>query len=79
MMNGAPFQWFTDDDVEIVGDDVCSRCLKAIQDDEVPLMLFRQRVGKTGRNACDIARFHWPCAEELFRLGVIKLGAAPGQ
>lgn len=68
-----PFVWFTDDDNEIVGDDSCSKCRLPIPEDEVPLLLFRQHEGATGKNSCDIARFHWKCAEELLRAGVIKL------
>jgi hypothetical protein len=70
-----PFVWFTDDDTEIVGDDVCSKCRRTIPEDEVPLLLFRQRLGATGKNSCDIARFHWSCATELIQSGVIKLQA----
>jgi hypothetical protein len=66
------FSWFTDDDTEIIGDDICSKCHKTIPEDEVPLMLFRQHVGRRGKNSVDIARFHWDCANELLRLGILK-------
>ena len=69
-MNDSAFVWFTDEDVAIVGDDICSKCLKQIDEDEVPLMLFRER------SCCaqvDVARFHWCCAQQLFDAGVIRL------
>lgn len=70
----SAFTWFTDDDVEIVGDDICSLCLKTIDEDEVPLMLFREHPERSGRGSVDIARFHWNCADQLFRSGTLKLG-----
>jgi len=70
----STFTWFTDDDNEIIGDDTCSLCLKTIAEDEVPLMLFRPRSERSGKGSVDIARFHFSCADELVRLGIIKFG-----
>jgi hypothetical protein len=71
----SAFTWFTDDDNEIVGDDICSKCLKTIDEDEVPLMLFREHPERSGRGSVDVARFHWSCADQLIRAGIIKFAA----
>lgn len=73
MSDAEPFVWFTDDDVQIVGDDICSKCRKTIDEDEVPLMIFREHAGRSGRGSVDIARFHWKCADELICSGIITL------
>jgi hypothetical protein len=65
------FVWFTDFDVEIVGDDICSKCRKTIVD-EVPLMIFRQRIGMMGKGSVDVARFHFECASDLIAAGVLR-------
>ena len=70
----STFTWFTDDDNEIIGDDTCSRCLKTIAEDEVPLLIFRAHPERSGKGSVDIARFHFSCADELVRLGIIKFG-----
>jgi hypothetical protein len=67
------FVWFTDDDREIVGDDICSKCRLTIAEDEVPLMLFREHQDRVGKNSVDVARFHERCADELIVSGVITL------
>jgi hypothetical protein len=75
MSGDEPFVWFTDDDNEIVGDDICSRCRKTIDEDEVPLLIFREHAGRSGKGSVDIARFHWSCADELIRAGIIKFSS----
>lgn len=76
----VPFVWFTDADVEIVGDDICSRCLRTIDEDHCAPTLFRDRGGAvacpaTGEihAAVDVARFHSECFEELVVLGILRL------
>jgi hypothetical protein len=64
----TPFTWFSDQDNAILSADYCSLCAKEISDDEMPLLIFRQRGPNT-----DI-RFHFsPCAERLFADGTLKL------
>jgi len=71
------FVWFTEADQEIIGSCYCSRCSKIIDEDEVPLMLFRTRSEMQRdfriKQVTDIARFHDACATELIEAGIIKL------
>jgi hypothetical protein len=73
MINAQAFVWFTDDDVEIIGDDICSKCKMTIAEDEVPIELFREHPDRVGRNSVDIARFHEHCMKELMHSGVVTL------
>lgn len=64
-----PFVWFSDEDTEILGDRICSKCHNDIPEDEVPVQLFGEGFGKTY-----IARFHSTCFEELVNAKIIELG-----
>lgn len=59
-LSREPFVWFSDSNNEVVGDRYCSHCRRLIDEDDVPLMIFRG----DGPD-CQVARFH---------SGVISLG-----
>ena len=67
-----PFVWFNDFDTELLGN-LCSRCFVEIADHECPLLIFDEWTCKTHGKQVRVARFHWQCAEELIRLGVLNM------
>lgn len=58
----TPFAWFTEEDTEILGDRICSRCYQEIQ--ELPITLVQPEPL--------VARFHADCWNQLVESGLIE-------
>jgi hypothetical protein len=74
--------WFTEDDIAIVGNMICSKCLQEIPETLIPPTILRPKPPKLGAPMTlsreregreEVAPLHWQCAEELMRTGVINV------